>query len=102
VVVVVIMPLLVLLLLPIFLNECANGATDGDDELVVFGGGAGDDASAGSTVLGIPHMRASVVLTTLRLGLPGLHIFALISGDIALLGELAVDSGNIVGGEEIC
>jgi hypothetical protein len=47
-------------------------------------------------------MRASVVLTTLRLGLLGLHIFALISGDIALLGELAVDGGNIVGGEDVC
>jgi hypothetical protein len=96
------MPLLVLLLLPVFLDKCANGATDGD-EVVVFGGGATDDASAGSTVLGIPHIRASVVLTTLRLGLLGLHIFALISGDIAaLLGELAVDGGDIVGGEDIC
>ena len=96
------MPLLVLLLLSVFLDECANGATDGDDEVVVFGGGATDDASAGSTVLGIPHMRASVVLTTLRLGLLGLHIFALISGDIAaLLRELAVDGGDIIGGEDV-
>ena len=96
------MPLLVLLLLPVFLDECANGATDGDDEVVVFGGGATVDASAGSTVLGIPHMRASVVLTTLRLGLLGLHIFALISGGIAaLLGELAVDGGDIICGEDV-
>jgi hypothetical protein len=60
------------------------------------------DARPGFTVLAMPHMRASVVLTILRSGLLGLHIFALISGDIALLGELAVDGGNIVGGEEVC
>ena len=63
--VVVVMPLLVLLLLPIFLDDCANGATDGGDEVVGFGGGATEDASAGPIVLGIPHMCASVVLTTL-------------------------------------
>jgi hypothetical protein len=95
------MPLLVLLLLPIFLDGCANGATDGD-EVVVFGRGATDDAIAGPTVLGIPHIRASVVLTTLRLGLLGLHIFALTSGDmVVLLGELGVDGGDIVG-EDVC
>ena len=38
-------------------------------------------------------MRDSVVLTTLRSGLPGSH-FALISGDIVVLGELAVDGGD--------
>jgi hypothetical protein len=80
------MPLLVLLLLPIFLDDCANGATDGGDEVVGFGGGATEDASAGPIVLGIPHMCASVVLTTLRLGLLGLHNFALISGDM-VVGE---------------
>ena len=94
------MPLLVLLLLPVFLDDCANGAADGD--VVVFGGCATDDASAGPTVLGIPHIRASVVLTALRLGLLGLHIFALISGDmVVLLSELGVDGGNIVG-EDVC
>ena len=97
------MPLLVLSLLPVFLYDCANGATDGGDEVVGFGGGATDDASDGPTVLGIPHMRASVVLTTLRLGLPGLHIFALISGDIVvLLGELVVDDGGDIVGEDVC
>jgi len=39
------------------------------------------------TVLGIPHMRASVVLTILRLGLPGAHIIALTCGDIVMEGE---------------
>jgi energy-converting hydrogenase Eha subunit B len=53
-------------------------ATDGDD-IAVFD----LDRIAAAvvvlvfTVLGIPHMRASVVLTTLRLGLPGVHIIAL-------------------------
>jgi hypothetical protein len=46
------------------------------------------------TDFGIPHMRASVVLTTLRLGLPGSHIFALSSDDIAVLGELAAAGGD--------
>ena len=58
-------------------------------ELIVFGVAA--DANGGFTVLAIPHMRASVVLTILRSGLLGLHIFALSSGDIIVLGELAVD-----------
>jgi hypothetical protein len=91
-----------LLLLPVFFDDCANGATDGD-EVVVFGGGATDDATAGPTVLGIPHIRASVVLTTLRLGLLGLHIFALSSGDmVVLLCELAIDGGDIVGEDDGC
>jgi len=54
----------------------------GDDDTADVGGIADDDAKAGFTVFGIPHMRASVVLTTLRLGLLGSHIFALSSGDI--------------------
>jgi hypothetical protein len=36
-------------------------------------------------VFGIPHISDSVVLTALRLGLLGLHIFALSSGDIIVL-----------------
>ena len=62
-VVVVAVTLLLLLPLPVFLDNCANGATD---EVVVCGAAA-EDASAGSIVLGILHIRASVVLTTLRL-----------------------------------
>jgi hypothetical protein len=87
----------------VFLNGCANGAIDGDE--VVFDGGvaADDGPSAGCTVLGIPHTRASVVLTTFRLGLLGLHIFALISGNSAAsLVELAVDGGDIVGEDDVC
>ena len=40
-------------------------------------------------VLGILHIRASVVLTTLRLGLLGLHICALSCADtLVILGEV--------------
>ena len=53
------------------------------------------------TVLEIPHIRASVVLTTLRLGLLGSHIFDLSSADIVVvLSELLLpaaggdDDGN--------
>jgi hypothetical protein len=48
-VVVVAVTLLLLLPLPVFLDNCANGATD---EVVVCGAAA-EDASAGSIVLGI-------------------------------------------------
>jgi hypothetical protein len=71
----------------------------GDDTADVNGVGAGNEG--GFTVFGIPHMRASVVLTTLRLGLLGSHIFALSSGDIVVvLDELAVDSG--VAADDCC
>ena len=43
-------------------------------------------------------MRDSVVLTTLRSGLLGSHIFALSSDDIDLLTELPVGGDNV--GEE--
>jgi hypothetical protein len=50
--------------------------------------------------LGIPHMRASVVLTTLRLGLPGVHIIALTWRDIVVLGDTeGADNGL---DEDIC
>ena len=39
----------------------------------------------GFTVFAIPHILDSVVLTTLRLGLLGSHIFALSSGDIVVV-----------------
>jgi hypothetical protein len=41
-------------------------------------------ANEALTVLGIPHICDSVVLTTLRAGLVGSHNFALTSGDIVL------------------
>jgi hypothetical protein len=41
------------------------------------------------TDLGIPHIRDSVVLTTLRLGLAGSHILALSSDDMVVLDGLA-------------
>jgi hypothetical protein len=44
-------------------------------------------------VFGIPHISDSVVLTALRLGLLGLHIFALSSGDIIVLLPPAGDDG---------
>ena len=43
------------------------------------------DARPGFTVLAMPHMRASVVLTTFRSGLLGSHILALSSSDIDVL-----------------
>jgi hypothetical protein len=75
----------------------------GDDETADVCGGVAADIKYGFTVLGIPHMRDSVVLTTFRLGLLGLHIFALSSGDIGLLRELLVggdDADNV--GEDDC
>jgi hypothetical protein len=66
------------------LGNCANGATDGD--------------KGGFTVFEMPHMRASVVLTTLRAGLLGLHSFALISGEMVVLGELPTDADG--GGDD--
>src|SRR5919197_6781530 len=65
-----------------FVNVCCVD----DDTVDVCGVAA--DAKGGFTVFGIPHICASVVLTTLRLGLLGSHIFALGSDDIGLLGEL--------------
>ena len=47
------------------------------------------------TVLGTPHMRASVVLTTLRLGLPGAHIIALTCGDIVMPRETVGDDNDV-------
>src|SRR5919197_9833 len=61
---------------------CVVVCGGGDDTADVGGGAADDDNKGGFTVFVIPHIRDSVVLTTLRLGLLGLHIFALISGDI--------------------
>jgi hypothetical protein len=61
---------------------------------------AADDAKGGLTVFAIPHKRDSVVLTTLRLGLLGSHIFALSSGDIWLLGELLLLLPAACGGED--
>jgi hypothetical protein len=87
------MPVLLLLILIVLLGNCANGAADGD-EVVVRGGVGAADNKGEFTVFAIPHMRDSVVLTTLRSGLLGSHIFALVSGDIVTLGELAVDGGD--------
>jgi hypothetical protein len=73
---------------------CAGDGGDEDDTADV-GGVADDDAKAVFTVFGMPHMRASVVLTTLRLGLLGSHIFALSSTDIVVvLGELVAVPGG--------
>jgi hypothetical protein len=71
----------------------------GDDDDIADVGGVAD--KEGFTVLGIPHMRASVVLTTLRLGLLGSHIFALSSADIVVvLRELAAAGGDDDVGED--
>jgi hypothetical protein len=60
-----------------------------DDDTADVGGVVADDNKGGFTVFGIPHIFDSVVLTTLRLGLLGSHIFALSSADIVVvLGEL--------------
>jgi hypothetical protein len=67
---------------------CCGGCND-DDTADVGGGVADDNNIGGFTVFGMPHIFDSVVLTTLRLGLLGLHIFALSSADIAVvLSEL--------------
>jgi hypothetical protein len=57
----------------------------GDDTTDVLCDVGTADARPGFTVLAIPHMRASVVLTTFRSGLLGSHILALSSSDIGLL-----------------
>jgi hypothetical protein len=70
---------------------CCGGGGDGDDDdnTADVGGGIAADNEGGFTVFGIPQIVDSVVLTTLRLGLLGSHIFALSSGDIVvLLSEL--------------
>jgi hypothetical protein len=63
-----------------------RGITDDDTDDV-----DGVPANEGFTVLGIPHICASVVLTTLRAGLLGSHILALTSGDITLLSTADED-----------
>ena len=82
---VVVVMLVLLLLLIVLLGNCPNCAADGH-EVVVRVCVAATDNKGGFTVFAIPHMRHSVVLITLRSGLLGSHIFALISGDIVVLG----------------
>jgi hypothetical protein len=48
-------------------------------------GGVAVDNEGGFSVFGMPHIFDSVVLTTLRLGLLGSHIFALSSADIVVV-----------------
>jgi hypothetical protein len=73
-----------------FVVSCVGG---GDDTADVDGVAAGNEG--GFTVFGIPHICDSVVLTTLRLGLLGSHIFALSSSDIVVvLGELVAVAGG--------
>ena len=86
-----------------FVVVCCGGG--GDDNTADVGGGvADDDTKGGFTVFGIPHIRASVVLTTLRLGLLGSHIFDLSSDEIGLLSELPVggDDADNVGEDDCC
>ena len=64
-------------------NVCCVG--DDEDSADVLCGVGTADARPGFTVLTIPHMRASVVLTTFKSGLLGSHILALSSSDIGLL-----------------
>ena len=90
---------------------CCFGATTSEAGSFVVVGGDGtavgdvDGIAAAAvvvllfTVLGTPHIRASVVLTTLRLGLPGAHIIALTSGDIVMERE---EGNNGVGEDEGC
>jgi hypothetical protein len=67
---------------------CCGGGGGDDDDTADVGGGVAADNEGDFTVFGIPQIVDSVVLTTLRLGLLGSHIFALISDEIALLSEL--------------
>jgi hypothetical protein len=74
-----------------------------DDDIADVGGGGVADNEGGFSVFGIPHTRASVVLTTFRLGLLGSHIFALSSSDIGLLRELPVGDDDVDNvGEDDC
>jgi hypothetical protein len=66
---------------------CCGGGDD-DDDTADVGGGVAADNEGDFTVFGIPQIFDSVVLTTLRLGLLGSHIFDLSSDEIALLSEL--------------
>jgi hypothetical protein len=69
------------------------------DFVICCGSVADDDNKGGFTVFEIPHIFDSVVLTTFRLGLLGLHIFALSSGDIIVsLSELPAAGGDDGGG----
>jgi hypothetical protein len=70
-----------------------------DDTADVGGVGAGNECF---TVFGIPHICASVVLTTLRLGLLESHIFALSSGDSELVRELPIggDDAGTAGADD--
>jgi hypothetical protein len=78
---------------------CCGG---GDDNTADVGGGIAADNEGGFTVFGIPQIVDSVVLTTLRLGLLGSHIFALSSGDIVvLLSELLLAAGDDDGDDDI-
>jgi len=90
---------------------CFGAATLAAGSFVVVGGDdtAVDDVDGIAaavvvllfTVFGIPHMRASVVLTTLRLGLPGAHIVALTCGDIVVLRD-TVGCDNSVDEDDGC
>ena len=66
-----------------------------DDDDTADVGGVADDNEGGFIVFGMPHICDSVVLTALRLGLLGSHIFALSSGDIVvILSELPAVGGD--------
>jgi hypothetical protein len=87
-----------------FVVVCCGGGDDDDDDTADVGGVADDDTKGGFTVLAIPHICDSVVLTTLRLGLLGSHIFDLSSDEIGLLSELPVggDDADNVGEDDCC
>ena len=71
-------------------------AVGGDDTAVVdVNGIAAAVVVLVFTVFGIPHMWASVVLTTLRLGLPGVHIIAFTCGDIVVLRDTVGDDNDV-------
>jgi hypothetical protein len=80
-----------------FVVVCGGDDDDDDDNTADVGGGvaADDDTKGGFTVLAIPHICDSVVLTTLRLGLVGSHIFDLSSADIVVvLSELLLPAAG--------
>ena len=84
-------------------NACWYGGVvvvDDDDDTDDVGGCADD--VCGFTVRGIPHIRDSVALTTLRLGLLGLHTFALISGDILVVVSSESAVAFRVGVDDCC
>ena len=86
-----------LTLLDTCVADPADGVVDGDAtdvDVVVGDEGDEEEVVVFFTVFGILHMRASVVLTTFRPGLPGLHSSALSLADIVVVVLDELEGGD--------